>query len=168
MTFAIELDDGRADKVRAATLPEAHVLAPASFFGCRASFNSFSFIYLNPPFDHAYGGYRVEDQFLLTATDWLMPGGVMALVCPEDVVDEYSEARSPFATYYENCSIVPFPAQHRQFNEVIVLGHKRPGPGRPGRPLPGNPWQLRLASSIAFPPVQVPGSSRRLSPPKRN
>src|SRR5438105_5034932 len=39
MLFAIELDDGRAEKVRAA-LPDAHVLAPASFFGCRASRNS--------------------------------------------------------------------------------------------------------------------------------
>ena len=52
---AIELDDSRADAIRAA-LPEAHVLAPADFFGCRASFGSFSFIWLNPPFDYSYGG----------------------------------------------------------------------------------------------------------------
>ena len=45
--------------------------------GCRASLNSFSFIWLNPPFDYAYGGHRVEDQFLQTATNWLMPGGVL-------------------------------------------------------------------------------------------
>jgi hypothetical protein len=127
MTFAIELDDSRADKVRA-TLPEAKVLAPASFFGCRASLNSFSFIWLNPPFDHGYGGHRIEDQFLLTATDWLMPGGVMALVCPEDVASEYSDARRHFAIYYENCQIVPFPEKHRQFDEVLVFGHKRARP----------------------------------------
>jgi hypothetical protein len=126
-TFAIELDDSRADKVRAA-LPEAHVLAPASFFGCRASLNSFSFIWLNPPFDYAYGGQRVEDRFLVNATDWLMPGGVMALVCPEDVADEYSDVRSHFASYYQNCQIVPFPAKHRHFNEVIVFGQKRTRP----------------------------------------
>ena len=89
MTFAIELDDSRAAALHAA-LPEARVLAPASFFGCRASFKSFSFIWLNPPFDHSYGGHRVEEQFLVNATEWLMPGGVMALVCPEDVVAEYS------------------------------------------------------------------------------
>jgi len=124
ITFAIELDDGRADVLRAA-LPDAHVLAPASFFGCRSSTNSFSFIWLNPPFDHAYDGYRVEEQFLLTATAWLMPGGVMALVCPEDVIGEYSDAREHFTTYYENCTVVPFPKGHRSFNEVVVLGHKR-------------------------------------------
>jgi hypothetical protein len=126
-TYAIELDDSRAERLQA-NLPEAQVLAPASFFGCRASFNSFSFIWLNPPFDDSYGGYRVEDEFLRTATSWLMSGGVMALVCPEPVVDEYSDARRHFAAYYENCTIVPFPAGHRRFREVIVLGHKRAKP----------------------------------------
>jgi len=123
-TYAIELDDGRADKVRA-TLPDAHVLAPASFVGCRASLNSFSFIWLNPPFDDDFGGHRVEDQFLRRATEWLMPGGVLALVCPEEVISEYSDTRRHFATYFERCKIVPFPAQHRPFKEVVVFGHKR-------------------------------------------
>lgn len=123
-TYAIELDDSRAEKLQA-TLPKANVLAPASFFGCRASLNRFSLIWLNPPFDHGYGGHRMEKQFLLTATDWLMPGGVMALVCPEDVVDEYSDVRRHFASHYEKCQIVPFPEKHRPFNEVIVFGHKR-------------------------------------------
>ena len=123
-TFAIELDESRAEKVRA-TLPGATVLAPASFFGCRASLYSFSFVWLNPPFDHSYGGHRMEDQFLLTTTEWLMPGGVMALVCPEDVVDEYSDVRRHFASHYENCRIVPFPKEHRRYDEVIVFGCKR-------------------------------------------
>jgi hypothetical protein len=122
-TFAIELDDSRAERV-CASLPDAHVLAPASFFGCRASRNSFPLIWLNPPFDDAYGGHRVEEHFLRTATEWLVPGGVMALVCPEDVAGDYSETRRHFATYYENCRIVPFPEKHRKFNEVIVFGQK--------------------------------------------
>ncbi len=132
-TFAIELDDSRAETLHA-RLPQARVLAPASFFGCRAILNSFSLIWLNPPFDHAYGSHRVEDQFLRTATDWLMPGGVMAFVCPEDVVDEYSDARQHFATYYRDCRIVPFPDACRQFKEVIVFGHKlaRPAVDRRG------------------------------------
>ncbi len=126
-TYAIELDDDRAACVRA-SLPKAHVLAPASFFGCRASFGSFSLIWLNPPFDDAYGGQRVETDFLRTATSWLMADGIMAFVCPEGVVDEYSAARQHFATYYENCTIVPFPEEHRPFKEVIVFAHKRARP----------------------------------------
>lgn len=154
LRYAIELDDHRADAVRAA-LPEGHVLAPADCFGCRASWNSFSFIWLNPPFDDAYGGRRVEDQFLRTGTGWLMPGGVMALVCPEDVVDEYSDARRHLTTFYEHVTIVPFPEDHRQFNEVIVLGHKRrrPAVDRNG-PTGRKPWE-----AVAAPPgfcYQIP------------
>ncbi len=70
-TFAIELDQGRAAALHTA-LPQARVLAPADFFGCRANWNSFSFIWLNPPFDDSYGGKRVEEQFLRTATGWLI------------------------------------------------------------------------------------------------
>jgi hypothetical protein len=144
LTFAIELDDSRAEKVRA-TLPEGQVLAPASFFGCRSSLNSLSFIWLNPPFDYGYGGRRIEDQFLLTATDWLMPAGVMALLCPEDVAGEYAEVRRHLATYYENGLVVPFPAAHRQFNEVVVFGHKR------ARPLTDQ-WSGPSWESVQAPP----------------
>lgn len=127
MTYAIELDDDRAATLRA-SMPDAHVLAPADFFGCRASFGSFSFVWLNPPFDYSYGGRRVEEQFLWRATDWLMPGGVMALVCPEDVVEEYSGARQHITRHYEHISIVPFPDDYRPYREVIVFGLKRPNP----------------------------------------
>jgi hypothetical protein len=127
LVHAIELDDFRGDRIHAA-LPEAQVLAPADFFGCRASCGSFSFIWLNPPFDYSYGGNRVEEQFLRRATDWLMVGGVMALVCPEDVVEEYSDARQHFARFCENVMIVPFPDAQRPFKEVIVFGHKRSRP----------------------------------------
>ncbi|MBI2808726.1 MAG: class I SAM-dependent methyltransferase [Planctomycetes bacterium] len=124
MTYAIELDDSRAAALQE-VLPGAHVLAPADFFACRASFGSFSFVWLNPPFDDCYGGRRVEEQFLWRATEWLMPGGVMALVCPEDVVEEYSHARQYLARHYEHISVVPFPEAVRPFKEIIVFGHKR-------------------------------------------
>jgi hypothetical protein len=57
-----------------------------------------------------------------------MTGGVMALVCPEDVVDEFSDVRKHFTSYYENVTIVPFPETHRPFKEVVVFGHKRARP----------------------------------------
>jgi hypothetical protein len=125
--YAIEIDDSRAATLQA-TMPDAHVLAPADFFGCRASFGTFSFIWLNPPFDYSYGGRRVEEQFLWRATEWLMPGGVMALVCPEDLVEEHSHARQHLARHYEQIRVVPFPQEHRPFNEVVVFGHKRHRP----------------------------------------
>lgn len=127
MSYALELDDSRAIALQA-SLADALVLAPADFFSCRASFGSFSFVWLNPPFDYCYDGPRVEEEFLWRATEWLMPGGVMALVCPENVVEAYSHARQHLARHYELLSIVPFPEGSRRFNEVIVFGHKRSKP----------------------------------------
>lgn len=126
-TFAIELDESRAVTLHRA-LPEAHILAPASFLGCRASPSSFPFIWLNPPFDDCYDGHRVEQQFLTKATDWLMSGGVLAFVCPERVVDEYSDARRHLTMFYDHCKVMPFPEGCRPFHEVVVFGHKRAKP----------------------------------------
>lgn len=127
LIHAIELDDHRADEIHA-LLPESQVLAPADFFGCRGGFNIFSFVWLNPPFDFSFGGHRVEEQFLGRATEWLVSGGVMALVCPEDVVGDFTTARKHFVRFYENITVVPFPKEHRPFNEVIVFGQKRTRP----------------------------------------
>jgi hypothetical protein len=167
LVFAIELDDSRSEALRAA-LPEGHVLAPASFFGCRASFNSFSFLWVNPPFDHAYGGYRVEDQFLQSATDWLTPGGVLAFVCPENVVDEYSDARGHLATYYQNCQIVPFPGGHRPFSEVVVFAHKRSRPGmeRPNFGAPPSWESVQAPKDFVYqiPPGNGPRLFQKIEP----
>lgn len=166
-TYAIELDDSRAEALHA-TLAGANVLAPASFFGCRASGGGFSFIWLNPPFDQSYGGHRVEEQFLRTATDWLMPSGVMALVCPEHVADEYSDARRYFTTYYENCTIVPFPENHRPFNEVAMFGQKPARPRLDGRDSSGRrSWESVQAPNkfrYAIPPGKGPRLFQKIEP----
>lgn len=169
MTYAIELDEGRAEVLKAA-LPEGQVLAPASIFGCRASLNSFSFIWLNPPFDYAYGGHRVEDQFLRTATAWLMPGGVMALVCPEDVADEYSDACQHFVSNYEHCTIMPFPEAYRPFDEVIVFGHKRTRPNLDRAGAHRSTWKTVQAPkdfTYRIPPGAGPRTFQKVEPTER-
>lgn len=162
---AIELDDSRSEILRA-NIPEARILAPADFFGCRASCGSFSFIWLNPPFDCSYGGYRVEDEFLRQATEWLRPGGVMALVCPEDVVEEYSNTRQHFTRHYENVTVIPFPEAHRPFCEVIVFGHKRLKPNI-NRDSGRIPWESVLASEgfrYHLPPGTGPRRFEKVEP----
>jgi hypothetical protein len=97
-----------------------------------------------------------------------MPGGVMALVCPETVADEYSEIRRHFALYFENCMIVPFPEPHRHFNEVMVFGHKRAKP-------PADRWdsvdwesvQARQRFVYQIPPRPGPRVFRKVEPTER-
>lgn len=57
-----------------------------------------------------------------------MAGGVLVFVCPEDLMDEYSDARRHFTTYYEYCRLLPFPEEYRPFKEVALLAHKRRQP----------------------------------------
>jgi hypothetical protein len=136
--FAVELEQGRAETLRT-NLPDAKVLAPASVFGCGASFGSFGLLWLNSPFDAHFGGGRTEDHWLKHLTPWLAPGGVLALVCPEDVVEcEYRGVPEYLRQWYTNVSITPFPAEVRQYKEVVVLAVKRDkpyeAPNREGSP----------------------------------
>jgi Uncharacterised methyltransferase family (DUF6094) len=123
-THVIELDEGRAAILRQ-TLPDAKVLAPASFMGCKATSQSFSFGWVNPPFDSETGaGHRCEYSFLVRATGWLRPGGVLALVVPEHVAQS-NDIRRQLLTWYDTISERAFPDHCRQYDEVIILAVKR-------------------------------------------
>jgi Uncharacterised methyltransferase family (DUF6094) len=127
MTWAIELDEGRATDAHT-LLTGCHVLAPASFLGTAATQGSFGCIWCNPPFDDEIGGgYRVEGRFLQRATAWLKVHGIMVLVCPERVA-ERRDIQSYCLQWYEDLACVPFPEDHRPFNEVILIGRKRSKP----------------------------------------
>src|SRR5262245_25523168 len=118
--YAIELDESRGEAVEAA-LPEAQVLAPASFFGCKVTPGSMSLAWLNPPFDDGYGGTRVEANFLYRAAAALRTGGVLAFVRPEDQIDCYwGDVSAALLQWFDRITTVPFPEECRPFNEVIT------------------------------------------------
>lgn len=123
-THAIELSEDRARALHEA-LPESIVVAPANFLGCTMTHACFSFAWVNPPFDDEIGGgQRVEHTFLNRATDLLRPRGVVALVCPEAVAQDY-KVKHTLAARYEDWSLIAFPAAVRRYHEVIVLARKR-------------------------------------------
>jgi SAM-dependent methyltransferase len=125
--YGIELSEDRADIVRQ-SIPEGQALVPADFLRCSISYGSFSFVWCNPPYDYATGGEgRVEDQFLRHAVNLVAPGGVLALVCPEDVAEGYGNRRL-FHEWFDDVSAMPFPKQVRHFKETVVLGRKRRQP----------------------------------------
>jgi hypothetical protein len=130
--YAAELDEGRAAEAKV-TLAGANVLGRASFFGTACSPNSMSLCWCNPPFDDELGGgNRTEQTFLHRATTLLRPGGVMILVCPETVFDSYyGDVVQTLKQWYDQIAIVPFPDEHRRFNEVMVFGGRRSSPVSP-------------------------------------
>jgi hypothetical protein len=135
--YGVELSEDRAAVVRS-MLPEGQALAPADFLRCAISFRSFSFIWCNPPYDYATGEEgRVESQFLQRAVPLLAEGGVLALVCPEDVAASCQTVRF-FQEWFHAISAMPFPAEVRRYNETIILGYKRRQPNING--YNGSPW----------------------------
>lgn len=123
-TWAIELEEERAQAVRR-NLPGANVLGPCSFFSTRIRNECFSLGYCNSPFDDQIaGGGRLETDFLGQVLRHIMPRGVLCFVAPERVVNSRA-VQQLLLTWCEHISCVPFPADVRNFEEVIVLAYKR-------------------------------------------
>jgi Uncharacterised methyltransferase family (DUF6094) len=123
---AIELDDGRAEVVKA-NLPGSNVVAPASFLTTAATAGSWSHCWLNPPFDWEVDSGRVEATFLRRATIWLRTSGVLQLVCPEHV-SKRAEINELLLQWFDRITVNEFPAHCREYDEVIVTAVKRPKP----------------------------------------
>jgi len=123
-TWAIELDPSRGAKCQA-SMPNAHVIYPASFFGTQFGYGAFSLVYCNPPFDPSTTDGRIEVEFLKRATDGLVVGGIMLFVCPEPTTYN-THFRSHMDSMYEWWHVVPFPAAHRNSKEVFVLAQRGP------------------------------------------
>lgn len=124
-TFGIELERERSQRAQQ-RLPESPLVGPASFFDMRITRQAFSLLWLNPPFDTNVQGTRVEYDFLAHASDLLVPGGVLALIVPETVVERwYLPIPRYLVEHFEHLAWLTFPAEQRKFREVAVLGTKR-------------------------------------------
>lgn len=123
-TWLVELDRLRGDACRTA-MPEATVLAPASFLSSRVKRRSFSLVYCNPPFDDVAGmGLRVETQFLDKCESLLVPGGVLLFVCPRTTFDDMGFKRT-LIRYFERINVVPWPQRLAAYKEVFILAERR-------------------------------------------
>jgi len=79
--YGAELDVDRADQANAAGVETTH----ANLFDVQAKANSFSLLYLNPPYDSevaSFGNKRMELLFLQKTFRWLVPDGVLLMVVP--------------------------------------------------------------------------------------
>src|SRR5262249_17880186 len=123
--FAVELNARRAAAIAEAH-PNVRLLGPCSFEATRITRNSFSLIYLNPPFDDEFGGAgREEVSFLRRSVDLLAPGGVLVLVCPVSQVYGRWEMCELIDTWFEDVELYLFPDEFRRFNECVVFGKRR-------------------------------------------
>ncbi|ADR37703.1 hypothetical protein Ocepr_2255 (plasmid) [Oceanithermus profundus DSM 14977] len=118
--YGIELDRHRATKARG----KVEKVAVGNALGFEAA--GFSLLFLNPPYDDAGGGKRLEVEFLERFVDALVPQGVLVYIIPE-----YSlpAAAGLLLSHYEEVRALRFPEpEYRAFRQVVVLGRKRKDP----------------------------------------
>jgi hypothetical protein len=135
---ACELSDLRTERAKAlmpdATFPAlpdqeegTKVFHGCAFSGLSCTYNSFSCVYLNPPFDDELGGGRREElTFLQLATNLLMTGsGVLVMVAPFKVFNQNRDVCRFLDCHYEEPVLCTFDFHERRFHEAVLFARKR-------------------------------------------
>lgn len=92
--YAVELDAYRSEEARQAL----HQVIQGSAFDTQAPVESFSLLYLNPPYDFEIGegkNHRMEKLFLEHVGRWVRPGGVLVMVVPYDRIYDCRTVLTP-------------------------------------------------------------------------
>jgi len=120
--YAVELDAYRADEAHA----HVHGVIHGSAFDCHAPVESFSLLYLNPPYDFEVGegkNQRMESVFLEEFYRWLKPGGVLVMVIPFDRVYDCRKILTP---HFRDKIIHRLTSQASvAYKQVVVFGIRR-------------------------------------------
>ena len=128
--YGVELDAGRAEQARGKVIEVIH----GNCFDVQCPVESFSLIYLNPPYDFEIGeerSQRMEQLFLEHAYRWLKPGGILVLVdfAPhtlEFLRDEHAHRRLGFsdievAEWCCTAGLDPAPSRHLAGDPLTVV-----------------------------------------------
>lgn len=121
--YGIELDAHRATEAR--QLLDDVIQGDA--FQAKAPVESFSLLYLNPPYDFEVGesrNQRMEKLFLDEFFRWIKPGGVLVMVIPADRL--HSECRTVLSTHFKDKAIYRLtePAAVR-YKQAVLFGVRR-------------------------------------------
>lgn len=120
--YAIELDAHRAKAARTV----ADEVIQGNAFDCHAAVESFSLVYLNPPYDFEVSegkNQRMERLFLEHCYRWLKPHGVLAMVVP---VDRIYDCRSVLTTQFRDKAIYRLTElESIRYKQVVLFGVRR-------------------------------------------
>ncbi len=120
--YGIELDAYRADEAKRVLDHVVH----GSAFEAHAPVESFSLLYLNPPFDFEISegrNQRMERVFLEHLYRWLRPTGALIFIAPFDRV---SECRGVLTPQFRDKAIYRLTAPEAvKYKQVVVFGIRR-------------------------------------------
>jgi tRNA1(Val) A37 N6-methylase TrmN6 len=120
--YGIELDAYRAEEAR----KSLDDVIQGSAFDTHAPVDSFSLLYLNPPYDFEIGegkNQRMERLFLEHFVRWVRPGGVLVMVSPYDRV---YDCRAVLTLQFKDKAIYRLTeAEAAVYKQVVVFGIRR-------------------------------------------
>lgn len=122
LRYGVELDAGRAEQARSRGVDVIH----GNCFDVQCPVESFSLIYLNPPYDFEIGeekSQRMEKLFLEHVHRWLIRGGILVFVVPaKRIADcaallsrDFRDARVYRLTETESA----------RYKQIVLLGVRR-------------------------------------------
>ena len=122
MRYGVELDAGRAQEARE-LIDE---VIQGNVFDTNASAESFSVLYLNPPYDFEIGegkNQRMERLFLEHVARWIRPGGTLVMIVPYDRV---YECRAILTAQFKDKAIYRLTEPEAiTYKQVVVFGVRR-------------------------------------------
>jgi predicted RNA methylase len=122
-TYGIEIHEQRAEQARRRLDRVLHTSA----FTVRLSNGAFSLLMLNPPYDEASEGRRLEHAFLTAMTRALAPGGVLVFLVPQR---QLALSARYLSSHYQDFRAYRFPdPEFGRFGQVVLFATRKPQPG---------------------------------------
>lgn len=122
LRFGVELDTGRAEEAAKTGIR----MIQGNVFDAHAKAESFSFLYLNPPYDseiNLTGNRRLERLFLEHTHHWLVQNGVLIFVIP---FKQFSDCAAVLSANFTTISVFRMAdAESVRFRQIVVLGVRR-------------------------------------------
>jgi superfamily II DNA or RNA helicase len=123
--YGVELDKERATK---ANLRLDGKCLQGSYHQLVAPKNSFSVLFLNPPYDYGQeedgSSMRQEVQFLRDCSEWLRPDGLLVYIPPKSILTNET-FQDLMKRLYRETQVWQFPhPEVESFNQAVVLAQK--------------------------------------------
>ena len=120
--YGVELDARRADQARATGIR----VIQGNAFDAHAKVESFSLLYLNPPYDseiNRTGNRRLEKLRLEHTYHWLVPQGVLVFVIP---YEQLKDCVSLLSAYFTRMTVLRLEdPESVRFRQIAVFGVRR-------------------------------------------
>jgi hypothetical protein len=120
--FGVELDTGRAEEAAKTGIR----MIQGNVFDAHAKVESFSLLYLNPPYDseiNLTGNRRLERLFLEHTHHWLVQHGVLIFVIPFEQLSDCAGILSANFTRIDAFRMAD--TESVRFRQIVVFGERR-------------------------------------------